>query len=111
MGVRAPATITTSVGNIIFLSYSPLDFGAFQRHDGVAAAFARLFDAQLGAIDQIRNNILALVIRLRDGLDDSGAERDLRGIPGRFQTRRRPPQLIRQVMRAAPAGILLAERQ
>src|ERR1700687_725468 len=93
MGVRAPATITTSVGNIIFLSYSRLEFGAFQRHDGVAAPFARLFDANLGAIDQVCDNILALVIRFRHGLDDSRTQRDLRGIPRRPPPSRRPPQL------------------
>src|SRR6266478_2703373 len=111
MGVRAPATITISVGNIIFLSYSRLEFGAFQGHDGVAAPFARFFYAYLGAIDQVCNNILTLVIRFRDGLDNSRAQRDLRGIPWWPQPRRRAPQLIGQVLRTSQAGVRQNEGQ
>src|SRR5260370_17011995 len=73
MGVRAPATITTSVGNIISSLIRSLELGAFQRHDGVAAPFARLFHADFGAIDQVCNNILALVIRFGHRLDNSCA--------------------------------------
>src|SRR4029077_18205335 len=105
MGVRAPATITTSVGNIIFLSYSQLEFGAFQGHDGVAAPLTRFFYAYFGAIDQVCNNILTLVIRFRDGLDNSRAQRDLRSIPRRPQPRRRAPQLIGQVPGASQGGV------
>src|SRR5712671_7908822 len=101
MGVRAPAIITTSVGNIIFLSYFlQLELGAFQRDDRVAATFARFFDAGFGAIDQVCNDILTLEIGLGYGFDDSGAQGDLRGIPRRLQSRSGAAQLVSQVLRA-----------
>src|SRR5437899_9353516 len=64
IGVRAPATTTTSVGNIFlrgpFRGRSAFD--DFGGHDGVAALFARFLEAALRAVHQIRDNVLAIEV-------------------------------------------------
>src|SRR5271169_6933351 len=104
MGVRAPATITTSVGNMSVLAYLkstvgcevPLDcradpadgfcrhallFCRFRHHDGVTAELSSFFDREFRSIDQVRHNIFAFIILPGSSFYDPCAQRNLRGIP------------------------------
>src|SRR5580704_19062159 len=105
MGVRAPATTTTSVGNILPSFVCGFVFGSrwlnvlstisipqrLRRYHCVSTTLARLIHGELRAVNQVGNDVLALIFLFGGGFHDSRAQRDLRGIPWRTNARGRTP--------------------
>src|SRR5580700_6153792 len=117
IGVRAPATITTSVGNILTLAVLNIGvrcatsresracpkaslFCYIRHYNCVAAELTSFFDGEFRAIDQIRHDIFALIVLARRGFDDSCAQGDLRGIPGRTHAGSGTPKFLHEILRA-----------
>src|SRR5271167_28088 len=90
IGVRAPATITTSLGNMSASQYGfSLDAGEglqvapilgqisgaryaqFFRYHRVATAFAGLFHGEFSPINQVGHDVFAFIILLRRSFHDS----------------------------------------
>jgi len=90
--------------------YAPSGLSLF-RHYRISAALSCFFHAEFGAIDQVGDNVFAVVFLPGRGFHDSGAQGDLRGIPWRPHARRGAPQFFHQVMCARQRRVGKYERQ
>src|SRR5215467_16158206 len=84
---------------------SRLKFRCIRNYYGIAALFSRLVDAELRAVDQVRDDVFAFEFLPRRSFHDPCAQRDLRRIPRRANSRRRAAQLFDQVVRSRGGGI------
>src|SRR5262249_4129752 len=103
MGVRAPATTTISVGNMIFPFL--LQLGDFREDDGVSAAFPRFFDAELRAVDDVGHDVFAVVFLARGSSHDPRAQRDLCETPRRAHPKSGPLKFTPKILRPEKIGV------
>src|SRR2546425_9072979 len=62
-----------------------LSSGNLRRYDRATTHFPRIFQPEFRAVDQVRNDVFAVVVRSRDRLRDTRAQRKLRPVPRRSE--------------------------